>query len=387
MTAASATHITHDGAGRPLWVEPDLAPPAPPTAPLVDDLEADLCVVGLGATGLAAVEAGLEAGLRTVGIDAGPLAGAAAGRNGGLLLAGMAAFHHVAVQRHGHHRALAWYRATLRERDRLVASDPEVVRVTGSLRVAADVAEARDLDAMATAMADDALPVERLDSEWGPALLFPGDAVCNPIERCRRLAAALVTAGATLANDTTALRIETGRVVTERATITAPTVLVCVDGGLGKIVPSLASRVRPFRLQMAGTTPTATVVPRPVYRRHGLDYWQQLPSGHLAVGGGRDHGGSDEETDRAVVSATVQAWIDQIVAALAPDATISHRWAAIVGYTDDGMPACLEVADGVWALGGYSGTGNVVGPMLARELVAWSQVGHPSALLGRLGVH
>src|SRR5687767_6869168 len=61
------------------------------------DAEADVCVVGLGGSGLAAVHALLDLGARVVGLDAGVVAGAAAGRNGGFLLAGLAPFHHDAV--------------------------------------------------------------------------------------------------------------------------------------------------------------------------------------------------------------------------------------------------------------------------------------------------
>ena len=40
-------------------------------------------------------------------------------------------------------------------------------------------------------------------------------------------------------------------------------------------------------------------------------------------------------------------------------APITHRWAATVGYTDSGLPVVGEVRPGVWAIGGYCGTGNV----------------------------
>ena len=50
---------------------------------------------------------------------------------------------------------------------------------------------------------------------------------------------------------------------------------------------------------------------------------------------------------------------------------VTHRWAASVGFTDDGRPLCVEVDDGVMAVGGYSGTGNLVGPVAARAAVAW----------------
>ncbi len=48
-----------------------------------------------------------------------------------------------------------------------------------------------------------------------------------------------------------------------------------------------------------------------------------------------------------------------------------------VGYTPDGRPLCAEVADGVVAVGGYNGTGNLVGPVAARAAVALALDGTP----------
>jgi gamma-glutamylputrescine oxidase len=50
---------------------------------------------------------------------------------------------------------------------------------------------------------------------------------------------------------------------------------------------------------------------------------------------------------------------------------VTHRWAASVGFTPDGRPLCMEVGDDVVAIGGYNGTGNLVGPAAARAAVAW----------------
>ena len=47
-------------------------------------------------------------------------------------------------------------------------------------------------------------------------------------------------------------------------------------------------------------------------------------------------------------------------------APITHRWGASVSYTADELPIVREVHPGVWAIGGYSGTGNVVGSLLGR---------------------
>ena len=64
---------------------------------LTGDFEADVCVVGLGGSGLSCVHELLRLGQRVIGIDAGTVGGGAAGRNGGFLLAGTAEFYHDTV--------------------------------------------------------------------------------------------------------------------------------------------------------------------------------------------------------------------------------------------------------------------------------------------------
>ena len=51
---------------------------------------------------------------------------------------------------------------------------------------------------------------------------------------------------------------------------------------------------------------------------------------------------------------------------------VTHRWAASVGFTDDGRPLCARSTDGVIAIGGYNGTGNLVGPVAAAP--RWRRV-------------
>jgi glycine/D-amino acid oxidase-like deaminating enzyme len=52
--------------------------------------------------------------------------------------------------------------------------------------------------------------------------------------------------------------------------------------------------------------------------------------------------------------------------ALKVKAPIEKRWAASVGYTDNQLPIFEEVRENVWALGAYSGTGNVIGALTGR---------------------
>jgi glycine/D-amino acid oxidase-like deaminating enzyme len=50
-------------------------------------------------------------------------------------------------------------------------------------------------------------------------------------------------------------------------------------------------------------------------------------------------------------------------------APVTHRWAASVAYTTDGLPVLEQVRDKVWAVGGYCGTGNIVGALCAAAAV------------------
>ncbi len=337
-------------------------------------LEAEVCVVGLGGSGLAAIHQLLRLGQTVVGIDAATVAGGAAGRNGGFLLAGLARFYHQSVAEHGRDFARRVYLATLEEIARMKAEAPQEVRAVGSLRIAASEEELADCEAQQRALQTDGFAVEPYQGPEGQGLLMPDDAAFNPLKRCRRLALQALQAGARLFEHTPALRIRSGEVETPRGRVRCQRVLVAVDGGLERVLPELKGRVRTARLQMLATAPTEARFPRPVYRRWGYDYWQQLPDGRIALGGMRDAGGEAEWTLQAEPSQDIQCRLEQLLRQLGIQAPITHRWAASVGYTPDGLPIAEEVRPGVWAIGAYSGTGNVVGALLGQE-VAWVLAG------------
>jgi len=347
----------------PAWQEP---------RPLADDARADVCVIGLGGSGLRAVLELTQAGLDVIGIDAGKVAGGAAGRNGGLLLAGTAAFHHHAREELGRAEAAHWYRATMSEVEHMLGETPAHVRRTGSLRIAADAAELADCRLQFEAMQEDGLPVEMYEGPEGEGLLFPGDAVTNPLGRCRQLADLALAAGARLHGATEAVRLGQGSLSTTRGRIEARAIVVAVDGGLARLLPELAEDVRPLRLQMLATAPAAEVnVPRPVYRRDGFEYWQQLPDGRVLLGGFRDKGGEAEWSAPAVPGGPVQELLERFLREhLGITARVTHRWAALVGYRSRLLPVMGEVRPGVFALGGYNGTGNVIGSLAARHVAS-----------------
>ncbi|GIW24096.1 FAD-binding oxidoreductase [Meiothermus sp.] len=337
---------------------------------LEGDLETEICVVGLGGSGLSAILELLRLGRKVIGLDAASVAGGAAGRNGGFLLAGVAKFYHQSVAEHGRDLARALYRATLEQIERMKQETPQAIRPVGSLRIAASAEELADCAAHLEALRADGFEAEPYAGPEGEGLLIPSDAAFNPLLRCRALARQALEAGARLFEHTPALRISGQEVQTPLGQVRCQKVLVAVDGKLEQVLPELRGRVRTARLQMLATAPVSRRFPRPVYRRWGFDYWQQLPDGRIALGGMRDAGGEAEWTTETAPSEAVQIRLEQLLEQLDVRAPITHRWAASVAYTPSGLPIAEEVRPDVWAIGAYNGTGNVVGAMLGRE-VAW----------------
>ncbi len=358
--------------------------------PLERDRGADACVIGLGSSGLAAAADLSARGLDVIAVDAGRVAAGAAGRNGGFLLGGPAMFLHRAIAAWGEPAAVGLYRATLAELDRLRADlGPGLIRRDGSIRLAGlpgppesdDEARERDREladcaAHAAALIAQGIAVAEYAGELGQGLYLPDDGAMNPAAAALASAARLGP-GVALHEHTPALSVDGRdapggrcRVRTPHATIEAELVIVAVDGRAELLLPELP--IRTARLQMLVTDPAPPGrLPCPVYGRWGYDYAQQDPDGRLFVGGGRDLFAEQEWTAAGEPTTPVQHYLDALAARFAgTPVRVAGRWAASVGFTADGRPVCARPREGVLAIGGYSGTGNLVGRVAARAAVA-----------------
>ena len=331
-------------------------------------MRADVCVIGLGGSGLAALEELGALGVSAVGVEAGTVGGGAAGRNGGFILAGLAKFFNETVVQFGEVAASAIYRQTAREIQRQAEEMPAIVRLTGSLRIAADGAELADCQQHLAALRYCGFTAEPYTGPEGEGLLLPTDGVIQPLHRVRAGANKLRQRDVLLYENSPVRKIVPGSVVTEKGTVFCDTVIVAVDGRLETIFPELAGRLRTARLQMLATGPAPEVnFSRPVYWRHGYEYWQQLPDRSIALGGFRDHALAEEWTTDTGPTEYIQGLLEKFLRErLKVTAPVTHRWGASVGYTPDGLPVLEEVRSKTWAVGGYNGTGNIVGALSAR---------------------
>lgn len=344
--------------------------PIDPQPTLESDIRAKILVIGAGGSGLAAVDEALSLGEKDiVCIDAGRIASGAAGKNGGLLLAGLADPYHTVSKFIGRERARQAYDMTEREIDRMLVETHDCVRRTGSLRIETTPPLLDDCRAHMQALIDDGFHVDRYEGPEGTGLLLPNDAVFHPVEHCKQKVAQVLQGGAMLFEHTKAREIESGRVVTSGGTIHCEHIIAAVDGKLDLLFPELKEEITPYRLQMAATEQAPLRFRRPIYWNDGYNYLQQLEDGSFAVGGGRDEHGAAEITHCDDTTEPVQDHIRGLLSELGIDQEITHRWAAVVSYTKNGLPIAREVRHKVIALGAYCGTGNVMGRILGRAAV------------------
>jgi gamma-glutamylputrescine oxidase len=349
-------------------------PPAAPTVP--SSGRVDVAIVGAGVTGCACGLALAEAGRRVRVHEAREIAGGASGRNGGFALRGGAPAYDEARRSLGAEAARELWRLTERYVDRLEQLAGDAFRRTGSLRLAADPAERRELEAEFEALREDGFEVEWRDElppwlagRFDGAIFHPPDGSLQPARWVRRLAARAAAAGA---------EVREHERIDSLDELDADHIVIATDGYTHGLVPELDAAVTPTRGQVVVTEPLGRqLFPCPHYARHGYDYWQQLPDGRLVVGGFRDKAADHEHTAEEELTPLIQGHLERFVGELMGEPPrITHRWAGIFGSTEDRLPLVgrLPDCDGVWVSAGYSGHGNVMG-LACGELVARAILG------------
>ena len=313
-------------------------------------------------------------GHRVVGIDAGRVASGAAGRNGGILRPGVAAFHHDAIRALGRDCVVRIFEMTMGELRRFADHDPGTVVRTGLLRLAGSDTEYADCMQQRDEMLADGLRAAAYTGPLGRGVFLADGGTFQPIERCRTLARNAAGAGARLFEQSTALSIVRGEVGTQRGRIRCASIVVAVDGRLEALLPELEGQVRTARLQMLASGPDREVaLPCPVSLNYGFDYAQQLRNGCVVLGGGRDGAMQDEWTHRTEPTQPVQDHLDRLLRGrFGVRAPITHRWGASASYSTTGLPVLAEVRAGVWVIGAYSGTGNLLGALAGRAVARTS---------------
>ncbi|MGZ4613684.1 MAG: NAD(P)/FAD-dependent oxidoreductase [Kineosporiaceae bacterium] len=398
-----------------------------PRPPLDGDIEADVCVVGAGLTGLWAAHSLLVAdpGLRVAVVEAQIAGFGASGRNGGWCSALFPASAGALARRHGRDAAVALRRAmnaTVDEVGRVLAAEGieadwrqggtvVLARTPVQLRrargaVAADQ-EFAGVDGLELLDADEAAARVGASRVLG-ATYTPHCARVHPARLVRGLARAVERRGGTIHERTPVRRIVPGfgglgpRAMARTGTVRARYVVRATEAWTAAL-PGSHRDVAPVYSLMVATEPLppafwaqAGLAAGETFsdHRHLIIYGQRTADDRLAFGGrgAPYHAGSRirPRFDRdGHVFATLRATLTDLFPAVR-GAAFTHAWGGPLGIPRDWHAgAGLDKSTGVAWAGGYVGDGvgtsNLAGRTLAdlllgrdSELVRLPWVGHRS---------
>lgn len=366
---------------------------------------ADVVIVGGGILGLATAHYVARQGAHPLLLERDGLGAGATGRNGGFLPIGTAEDYDTTIARLGRPTAQELLGLTIENRrlaDEMLGVEGIDCdfRPAGHLHLALSAGEQEANRRLASLLTEDGCATRHVDrteaqamvaTGFGAAvaggLFFRDIALLHPGKLVAGLATAARRRGAVIAR-AEVQRIEGSgrgaRIITDRGTIDAGTVLTAVNAWTGELQPALAQLITPVRGQVVAYAPVA-----PLFRT-GMtalttateEYWQQLPDGSIILGGCR---GVRPERDEGVLSldptADVQRALDQVLPALFPEIgrlQATHRWAGPMAFTRDRLPivAPWPAAAG-WSIGGFSGNGMSLSLMLGK-LIGDVLLGRPA---------
>ena len=381
-----------------------------PRAALAGSIEADVCIVGAGYTGLwtAYSLAGLDPSLRIAVIEQRFAGYGASGRNGGWLTNSVTGGRERYVRSHGREAAIDQQRALNDTVDEVLAvAAREGIDIGahkgGELTVARTPAELARLRAFADAEA--AWP--HTDLEWADAaataervrvagalgsLWHPHCARIDPAALAAGLAAAVERRGVTIYEQTRVEEIVPGRARTAHGDVRAPIVIRATEGFTAGL-PATHRTWLPMNSSMIVTEP----LPADAWDEIGWDgratlgdmahvymYAQRTADDRIAFGGrGVPYRyGSRVDADGSTAPGTVR----QLTALLrtffpaAVRAPIAHAWSGVLGVPRDWAATVgFDRATGLGWAGGYVGTG-VTATNLAGRTLADLVLGRDAAL-------
>jgi gamma-glutamylputrescine oxidase len=364
----------------------------PEHAPLDGSLEADVAIVGGGFTGLQAAYNLAKKGVNVVLIEAHRFGDGASGRNGGQLGTGQRAEAESLEEELGYERAKALFDLAENAKRHLLdfaaAENLDIDYVPGQLNVSHKTSyekEFRDhIEIAATRYGyphmqfmDRAETQERVGStRYHFGIRDTGTGHIHPMKLLVGLARAAKAAGATLHEQTPALKIERagGKAVitTARGTIRADKALIACNAYIGDLEPKTAAHVMPIR-SFIGATPPLEKFPSVIPggeaiadTRFVVRYFRKTRDGRLLFGG-REAYTADNPRDMTV---HIRRQIAEIYPEL-KDIEITHAWGGSVGITMPRKPYVREVMPGITSIGGYSGHGvmlsNYCGKLYAED--------------------
>lgn len=328
-------------------------------------LNADICIIGGGIAGLSTAYwlKKEDPTMKVVVVEKFQVGDGATGRNAGFITCGSVEHFNRLVGKHGREEAAQIWKFS-EENLRLLKEHIIEDRATellfehkGSFSLASTDSEFKELKNSAELMKTFDINVETLDeasikSRLGAegfvgGIKYIDDASVHPLKMLRRMREkieALPTEVTILENAEVYDIANVGDnklVKTKCAQIEAPIVVYATNGYSPLLHKFFSDKIFPTRGQILATEPVPRFMEGPCYANFVLDYFRQMPSGEMIIGGFRqlqrdaEIGYSDETSDM------IQKALEEFLHTHIPPvrkAKITHRWTGVMGFSVDGQP-------------------------------------------------
>ncbi|CUX82872.1 MAG: gamma-glutamylputrescine oxidase PuuB [Roseibaca calidilacus] len=362
----------------------ETATPLPLQASLRGAVQADVCIIGGGYTGLSAALHLAQRGYSVRLLEAHRVGFGASGRNGGQIGPGQRIEQDAIERMVGHEDARALWQMGLDARDlvhELIAHHGIDSPISpGVIHADWQASGARHSHAYAEKLARDYgyTDIEALDRAQiqqivqSPAyqggILDHGAGHLHPLRYALGLARAALAAGAVIHENALVVAIEPGAkpiIRTQSGHVQADHVILAANGYLGGLVPQVAARVMPINNFIIATEPLpeGTVLTRNhavADSKFVINYFRLSQDNRLLFGGGESYGYRFPDILR-----TVRKPMLQVFPQLA-DTRITHAWGGTLAITMTRLPCFRRVAPNILSASGYSGHGVALATLAGR---------------------
>ncbi|MCP8883176.1 FAD-binding oxidoreductase [Devosia sp. XJ19-1] len=357
---------------------------------LAGQVEAEICVVGAGYSGLSAAISLAEHGFSVVVVEAAEVGWGASGRNGGQVVNGLNASLGTIQRRYGDATA-NFVGGLLQEGagiiyDRIARYGIDCDLRRGNIYAAYTPKHMDELRAKQALWRTHGMDDHELLDQHQIRQHIGSDVYCggmidrsgghmHPLNLALGEAAALESLGGRIFEHSPVTRVEqdaTGATVhTASGRIKAKTALVCGNAYLGNVVPELTARVMPVSTQMMATEPLGEERARALLPtgmcvedvRYILDYFRLSADHRLIFGGGVVYGG----TDPADVEAKLRPNMDKVFPQL-KDVRVDYAWSGNFALSFSRVPQLGRLGKNVYFAHGYSGHGITGSHLFGRIL-------------------
>ena len=364
---------------------------------LEGEVQADVCVIGAGFTGLSSALHLAEKGYSVTVLDAEKVGWGASGRNGGQLSQGQRIGHDEIVEKVGREAADVLWDLSLDSvdlvKDLIKKHNIQCDLKSGVMHVAAKPSHIDDIKEeyeyyREVLKYNDVKYVDKQDVEgmlgtdkYHNGLVMTDGAHLHPLNYALGLADAAVAAGVKIYENSRVTSYKGGdgaEVITEKGVVKAKYILLACNGYLGNLAPKVAGKIMPINNFILATEPLSEELCRKINRedyavadtKFVINYFKLSGDNRLLWGGGENYTKAFPKDIPNFVRKYMLEFYPEL-----KDVKIDYGWGGTLAVTMNRMPHFDRIEENVFVAQGYSGHGvamATLGGKLMAEAISGS---------------